>query len=421
MNRCLILLTTASPYVKGESFVSNELRYLSESFEKIIVLALDESVEDKVENDLPDNVAVYEVSHHIGKKGKLIDRINGAIYLIKPNEVLSNEKKYHKNSFKKAVFAGYFESRSLRKYKECLEVLNDIDFSTYDEILIYSYWLFVTARVGIEIKKYLSENHIKASLISRAHGYDLYSYANKLNYLPEREFLLSKIDKVYPCSAYGENYLKEQFPDYADKIKCSYLGTFDRGQSYYDKMFHIVSCSHIVPVKRLDKLIDALSSIKDKSMDIYWTHIGNGSLQEEIENRAKEKLSSVNYEFIGRMDNAQVLEYYKNTPISLLVNVSESEGLPVSIMEAASFGIPVIATDVGGTSEIVHDGINGKLINKDFTDEEFVDALSSVYNLSDEEYTTLRKNSRKIWEDNFNADINYRAFCNLISDDKIKI
>ena len=40
------MLTTASPYVKGESFVSNELRYLTESFEKIIVLALDESVED---------------------------------------------------------------------------------------------------------------------------------------------------------------------------------------------------------------------------------------------------------------------------------------------------------------------------------------------------------------------------------------
>ena len=37
----------------------------------------------------------------------------------------------------------------------------------------------------------------------------------------------------------------------------------------------------------------------------------------------------------------------------MFINLSSSEGIPVSIMEAQSFGIPVIATNVGGSGEIV--------------------------------------------------------------------
>jgi len=44
-----------------------------------------------------------------------------------------------------------------------------------------------------------------------------------------------------------------------------------------------------------------------------------------------------------------VLNYYASNPVDVFINTSSSEGLPVSIMEAMSFGIPVIATNVGGT------------------------------------------------------------------------
>ena len=43
----------------------------------------------------------------------------------------------------------------------------------------------------------------------------------------------------------------------------------------------------------------------------------------------------------------------RSQPIDIFINVSSSEGLPVAIMEAISFDIPIIATNVGGTSEIV--------------------------------------------------------------------
>ena len=69
---------------------------------------------------------------------------------------------------------------------------------------------------------------------------------------------------------------------------------------------------------------------------------------------------------MGAIQNVEVYKYYNEHCADLFINVSSSEGLPVSIMEAISFGIPVIATDVGGTGEIVKNGISGFLINRDF-------------------------------------------------------
>ena len=58
--------------------------------------------------------------------------------------------------------------------------------------------------------------------------------------------------------------------------------------------------------------------------------------------------------------------------------MSETEGIPVSIMEAQSYGIPVIATNVGGTSEIVHDGINGVLLSRNFDTADLLNAIETV-------------------------------------------
>ena len=58
-------------------------------------------------------------------------------------------------------------------------------------------------------------------------------------------------------------------------------------------------------------------------------------------------------EFLGNLPHDTVLQYLKTEPVDLMLNTSSSEGVPVSIMRAYSHGIPVVATDVGGNSEIV--------------------------------------------------------------------
>ena len=93
----------------------------------------------------------------------------------------------------------------------------------------------------------------------------------------------------------------------------------------------------------------------------------------------------------------------------VFINVSSSEGLPVSVMEAMSFGIPCIATDVGGTGERVNND-HGVLISKDSADKDIAEVIRTIYSLSEDEYLAIRHKSRRFWKDYFDADINYTAF-----------
>ena len=86
-------------------------------------------------------------------------------------------------------------------------------------------------------------------------------------------------------------------------------------------------------------------------------------------------------------------------------------------MEAASFGIPVIATDVGGTSEIV-DTSNGILLNKDCTSVDICNAIANICNLSDNDYSIKRQCSRKKWEQKFSAEVNYFNWINRLINKK---
>ena len=103
------------------------------------------------------------------------------------------------------------------------------------------------------------------------------------------------------------------------------------------------------------------------------------------------------------------MEFYRNNAINLFINLSDSEGIPVSIMEAMSFGIPCIATNVGGTSEIVVNGINGYLID-DEDDEYIAGKVDSIATMNAEGYRQLRDAARNTWEQKFNAKKNYRVF-----------
>lgn len=72
-------------------------------------------------------------------------------------------------------------------------------------------------------------------------------------------------------------------------------------------------------------------------------------------------ISEKDFEFLGFVNSPENI--YLDA--DLLILASDSEGLPMSILEAQSFGIPVLCTDVGGCSEIIKDGYNGFIVKKD--------------------------------------------------------
>lgn len=90
--------------------------------------------------------------------------------------------------------------------------------------------------------------------------------------------------------------------------------------------------------------------------------------------------------------------------VQCVVLPSYREGLPRTILEAMSMSRPVVATDVVGCREIVHDGVNGRLCSvKDA--EDLAEKLLSVYNSTEEELISFGKNGRKLVENFYQEKI----------------
>ena len=106
------------------------------------------------------------------------------------------------------------------------------------------------------------------------------------------------------------------------------------------------------------------------SKTVEWIYFGERNLSKTIHEIAFDKLSkktNFRYEFKGFIVSAELLDFYKSNQVDLFINLSDSEGIPLSIMEVMSFGVPVLAKDVGGFSEIVVNGINGLIVAKEYS------------------------------------------------------
>ena len=407
----LLMLTKFYPYGTGEAFIENEIKVLAEYYEKIIIIACEVSKKDKEIRSLPDNVKAFKIESKPKKVQLLNDVILSGKYLLKPSIELKDEKNECSTMLQKA-FLGYFEGKSQRVFRKIIKnkYLEELGKKPF---VLYSYWFFMTARVGTLI----TEKYKPEYMFSRAHRYDLYSEKNKTNYLPYRNLFLKAYDNVFPCSDNGTQYLTNKYYNNAENVKTSLLGTLDHGIGFGsdDGIFRIVSCSRMEAVKRVSKIVDALQILDSNKYQIEWTHIGDGAEFNNIKKAVNEKLQYVNVNLLGNMKNKDVMDLYKSKPFDLFINVSSSEGLPVSIMEAISFGIPVVATDVGGTSEIVVNGNTGKLIPDEFKIEELSLIIEEFIKIQDtDKKLEYRQSCRDFWERNFKALDNYHDLCRIL-------
>jgi len=107
----------------------------------------------------------------------------------------------------------------------------------------------------------------------------------------------------------------------------------------------------LVPVKRVDLFIKAIALLKEQGYECRGAIIGNGPLEEQLKNLAFELGISDRISFKGFVNPA--LKEIRN--LDALVMPSDHEGLPMTLLEAAALGIPVVAHNVGGIPEVVKD------------------------------------------------------------------
>jgi glycosyltransferase involved in cell wall biosynthesis len=239
-----------------------------------------------------------------------------------------------------------------------------------------------------------------------------------------RNFQIKYLDKVLSVSQTGTSYLQKKYPKYIKKIDTSYLGS-----PYHDYLnpinrgerFVMVSCAKIRDIKRIHKIAEMLQFI---DFPLTWYHIGDENLESKndptipiyIENKKKlQNQYNVKYIVKGNLSNEEILQFYKEKPIDLFISLSEAEGVPVSMMEAISFGIPILSTDVGGCKEIVTEE-TGILIP---LETEMIEVARIITEFKDsfKNNNEFRQVVRKFWEEHFDADKNYKSLFKQIENE----
>lgn len=392
-------------------FFLNEIDYITKKFDNICVftykgnlqkynvIAREKNIEYEVIKDISWDSMLHILKDVFVKKNK------GVMYEI--YKALRQDGNLFAK-IKRIAYVLFYVSYAFNVEKAYKKIKMDIYSDT-----LYSFWL----SRGAYACAYLENKYQIKKSIARAHRFDLYEDRSSVNYLPFRKFIYKNIEKICFISEHGYQYFVNRYKCNRKKLFICRLGTSNLGRAektIRNKGFvSIVSCSNIISVKRLDLIIDILSQL---TIPFKWIHIGDGHMKKKIQDYAKKRLRRENFCFLGSVDNSLILDIYMKEDVDYLINMSDSEGLPVSMMEAFSVGIPVISRNVGGVSEIVNNDC-GLLLGQNEKLEVMVKKVQRVLSvrLTDiNAYSELSKNAFEHWKQKFNSEKNYEQFTKIL-------
>lgn len=406
--RVIVILTNNYPYKFGEPFFETEAQWWGAKGEDSEVWLFPSESDEVDARDVPGNLKVYaKWSRTPAWRRFLLGLWNAPFHLLSSELKVMARKKVlsHKSVlgfFTSCIKTGY-HYYTLKQF-----VKDNGGIST-----VYCYWNNERSYAATLLKA----DEAVDQVVSRIHGYDLFEELRFGQYMPLKTSLIHRFDEIYPLSTQAANYLQSVYGADPEKLLVSALGvevpdnTWKKGIK--DRQhFSLLSVSNCVPVKRIERIIDgiAIAAKCEPNNNFIWTHIGGGPLLSKLECHAYTQLSSfpnVKFEFLGKISNLEVRDFYSENAIDLFLNSSDSEGVPVAIMEAMSFGIPVIAPDVGSVSELVCDE-TGWLISPYNTAEMLGKCIIKATRFQG--FERKREQARVRIEALFNADYNYPRF-----------
>lgn len=396
----LLLITNQFPFGDREQFLETELKFLEQEFDQVIIAPKQVSRKQRViAGSVEVDVSLAEALANGRKLSLLIPGINEWSKIFSSKNPLVALR----NSF-------LFHARACSVYQWLQMKVQGLDGA----VILYSYWCDESALANSWLTEKL-ESCRRIFSFTRAHGADVYGYRHRSGVLPLRSQIYSGLDAAFYVSENGLNYTKKNYKCRKSNLQVSRLGVFGFNntltKSSTDGTMRIISCSHANKVKRLDRLVDVLCELEKfpSAPKIEWTHIGAGPLFDEIVKDAETRLQKTKMKFEGALSNSDVYKFHNNHPADIFINVSDSEGFPVSIMEALSCGIPVFAPAVGGIPELIGSD-NGWVFDVGSSIGEIASSLAAALGECHEK----RDAARKLWENELDANRNYKKFCDTV-------
>lgn len=315
-----------------------------------------------------------EVLYDIDKDVKINYLIDNNVS-IRVNKYKENIRKKEIKLLFKNIYSDYIKAKRIKNL--FIDIYDSIKVSFLKNDLMIKYLknsdsdIIISTRVeySVLLSKYGNKNSKKIAVEHRHHNNDK-KYIKKIrNNYTNINYLVVLTDG-----------LKRDYSRFFKKdSKTIVVAIPNMIESYPKKLStlknkRIISIGRIVPGKRVDEIVEIASKI-DKSWE--FIIIGDGDKFDDINKLiADKKLSNV--KMLGAMKNEEALRYLLDS--SIFIMTSETEGLPMVLLEAFSHGVPAVCyqTD-SGVSDIVDDNLNGFVIeNRD--QKEMINKLSLLMN-----------------------------------------
>jgi colanic acid/amylovoran biosynthesis glycosyltransferase len=408
--KTVLFLTTAYPYLPGEQFIEDEIGYWSaQTAAKVVLVPLTAS---GVPRSAP---AGFDIDLTLARTSTFVRQLTSLLAAV-VSTLFWREAAFIFET--KGLKLGCY-ARALRAVGNVIRIskaLTKIQATRGNIDVAYCYWNEVQCYATVLLKR----RGLVKKVISRAHGVDLYEERRAHQYMPLKRQFIGGMDTILAIGNQGKYYLKSKYNALNNQVIVSRLGVpvpKNLSSCSESSSLNIVSVSFCIKIKRIDKIIDAIAAAASQLKpikNITWTHIGGGPLLSQLMLRAEERLTplGIQWNFLGTKKNIEVKQYFQRHQVDFFVNTSESEGVPVSIMEAMSYGVPTIAADVGGIAELVSFE-SGFLLSQLPSVAEIASAMVTMASRCKQVQTRVLARQKII--DDYSAERNYKSLVQLIT------
>lgn len=229
------------------------------------------------------------------------------------------------------------------------------------------------------------------------HAYDI--YFNNRWFKP----LVNHSEHAFSISDYNITYVGQKFKGLsAHKLVVSRLGAFCPQPSSTplpaDKAFTIGFLGRFVEKKGVSYLLSAMAILQREGVDVDLVLAGDGPLLDSYRQQIQDDALG-RIKLIGSVQGSSKDAFFRNIDAFVMPSVrlpNDMDGIPVVLMEAVSYGLPVIGTDVSGMKEICINDVNGKLI----PERDSLALASAIRGISSnkEEYAKFQGNASRVFE-----------------------
>ena len=254
------------------------------------------------------------------------------------------------------------DSYHLANKKHLKKILKKLDKEDFDTIITNTRF-FESSIIGMNYSK-----RRKINWIHIEHGTSFVQTNNPIIWLGSRLFDLTLGRKILN-NAKTIVAISRSVKDFVKKIsKNKKIIVIPNGIEFKEfptikkrEIRNLIFIGRLIYGKGVQDLIESFSQLKDKNTKL--TIIGDGPYKKQLEHLTKEKKLQNRIVFLGEKTHEEVLKILSEH--DLFINPSYTEGLPTTVLEAGMVGLPVIATNVGGTSEVIKNKESGLLIKSE--------------------------------------------------------